>query len=127
MGRGEEIWYQCEKERAGKTARGRTGGNEGGRERDACARPFFYIFTLCEWLTGAVLFGSDMKKIVSAKLTHKHARLNVIVVSFICATCCARRQALPALGCAKKKWQKKYPFVFYISLCGTNPPAIRRH
>jgi hypothetical protein len=43
-----------------------------------------YIFTLflCEWLTGAVLLAADMKKIVSAQLTHKHARPNVIVYTF---------------------------------------------
>ena len=51
-----------------------------GREVHVQDPSFTFLRYLCEWLTGAVLLAADMKKIVSAKLTHKHARTNVIVV-----------------------------------------------
>ena len=51
-----------------------------GREVHVQDPAFTFLRYLCEWLTGAVLLAADMKKIVSAKLTHKHARTNVIVV-----------------------------------------------
>ena len=76
-----------------------------------------------------------MKKIVSPKLTHKHARLNVIVVSFICTTCCAGRQMAlikhsngpnQALGSGCEKKLKTKGFFISLFFGGQSPGRRQR-
>jgi hypothetical protein len=84
VGRGEGNCVTSVRKRVRE--RRHEGGQEGmqtvGREVHVQDPAFTFLRYLCEWLTGAVLLAADMKKIVSAQLTHKHARPNVIVYTF---------------------------------------------